>query len=102
MRPALVAFCGLTYRLQRGRCSDVRLLMSVPADSDGITPDWLTAALREAGAIYHARVTVHPVRASNIDGLGKEGIDMANIAGPDWMDDDPGRGRWRLLRAERR
>ena len=31
--------------------------MSVPADSDGITPDWLTAALREAGAIYHARVT---------------------------------------------
>ena len=31
--------------------------MSVPADSDGITPDWLTTVLREAGAIYHARVT---------------------------------------------
>ena len=31
--------------------------MSVPADSDAITPDWLTAALREAGAISHARVT---------------------------------------------
>jgi hypothetical protein len=31
--------------------------MSVPADSDGITPDWLTTALREAGAINHARVT---------------------------------------------
>ena len=31
--------------------------MSVPADSDGITPDWLTAALRDAGAIDHARVT---------------------------------------------
>jgi hypothetical protein len=31
--------------------------MSVPADSDGITPDWLTAALREAGAISHTRVT---------------------------------------------
>lgn len=32
-------------------------LMSVPADSDGITPDWLTAALREAGAISQTRVT---------------------------------------------
>ena len=31
--------------------------MSVPADSDAITPDWLTAALREAEAISHARVT---------------------------------------------
>jgi hypothetical protein len=31
--------------------------MSVPADADGITPDWLTAALREAGAIDDARVT---------------------------------------------
>jgi Ecdysteroid kinase-like family len=31
--------------------------MSLPADSDGITPDWLTTALREAAAIYHARVT---------------------------------------------
>lgn len=31
--------------------------MSVPADSDGITPDWLTAALREAGAISQTRVT---------------------------------------------
>ncbi|HEY6664660.1 MAG TPA: hypothetical protein VI036_05975, partial [Propionibacteriaceae bacterium] len=31
--------------------------MSVSADSDGITPDWLTAALREAGAISHARAT---------------------------------------------
>ena len=31
--------------------------MSVPADSDGITPDWLTAALREARAISHTRVT---------------------------------------------
>jgi hypothetical protein len=31
--------------------------MSVPADSDGITPDWLTTALRDAGAIDHARVT---------------------------------------------
>jgi hypothetical protein len=58
MRPALVAFCGLlVHRIQNHRRSDVRLLMSVPADSDGITLDWLTAALREAGAIYHARVT---------------------------------------------
>ena len=47
----------LVYRLRGGRCSDVRLLMSVPADSDAITPDWLTAALREAEAISHARVT---------------------------------------------
>jgi hypothetical protein len=31
--------------------------MGVPADTDEITPDWLTAALREAGAIDHARVT---------------------------------------------
>jgi hypothetical protein len=31
--------------------------MSVPADSDGITPDWLTAVLRDVGAISHARVT---------------------------------------------
>jgi hypothetical protein len=31
--------------------------MSVPADSDGITLDWLAAALREAGAICDARVT---------------------------------------------
>jgi hypothetical protein len=31
--------------------------MSVPADSDGITSDWLTTALREAGAISHVRVT---------------------------------------------
>jgi hypothetical protein len=31
--------------------------MSVPADSDGITPNWLTAALREAGAMDDARVT---------------------------------------------
>jgi hypothetical protein len=31
--------------------------MSVPADSDGITADWLTTALREGGAIDHARVT---------------------------------------------
>jgi len=57
-RPALVAFGGLlVYRRQGGRCSDVRLVMSVPADSDGITRDWLTTALREAGAVYNARVT---------------------------------------------
>jgi hypothetical protein len=31
--------------------------MSVPTDSDGITPDWLTAALREAGAMSLARIT---------------------------------------------
>jgi hypothetical protein len=31
--------------------------MSIPADSDGITPDWLTAALREAGAIDPVRGT---------------------------------------------
>jgi hypothetical protein len=31
--------------------------MSVPADSDAITPDWLTAALRDVGAISHAGVT---------------------------------------------
>ena len=31
--------------------------MSVPADSDAITPEWLTAALRKAEAISHARVT---------------------------------------------
>ena len=31
--------------------------MSLPADSEAITPDWLTAALREAEAISHARVT---------------------------------------------
>ena len=44
-RPVLVAFRGLlVYRLQGGRRPDVWLLMSVPADSDGITFDWLTAA----------------------------------------------------------
>lgn len=54
----LVAFRGLlVYRLPGGRCSDVLQLMSVPADSDGIIPDWLTVALREAGAISHTRVT---------------------------------------------
>jgi hypothetical protein len=54
----LVAFRGLlVYRLRGGRCSDVRLLMSVPADSDGITSDWLTATLREVGAISEVRVT---------------------------------------------
>jgi Ecdysteroid kinase-like family/Protein of unknown function (DUF1679) len=31
--------------------------MSVPADSDAITPEWLTAALRKADAISPARVT---------------------------------------------
>jgi hypothetical protein len=30
--------------------------MSVPADSDAITPEWLTAALQEAGALDQARV----------------------------------------------
>jgi hypothetical protein len=53
----LVAFCGLVvHRFQGGRCFDVRLLMSVPADPDGITPDWLTTALRDVGAVSHAQV----------------------------------------------
>ena len=30
--------------------------MSVPADPDGITPDWLTAALRDVGAVSYAQV----------------------------------------------
>jgi hypothetical protein len=32
--------------------------MSVPADVDDITLEWLTMALREAGAVHHARVTM--------------------------------------------
>jgi hypothetical protein len=31
--------------------------MSVPAESDAITPKWLTAVLHEAGALDHAQVT---------------------------------------------
>jgi hypothetical protein len=45
--------------------------MSVPADSDGITPDWLTAALREAGAIDHARVT--SIQSGPVGHLGMTG-----------------------------
>jgi hypothetical protein len=42
--------------------------MSVPADSDAITPKWLTAVLREAGAMDQARVT--SIQSAPIGQLG--------------------------------
>jgi Ecdysteroid kinase-like family len=42
--------------------------MSVPADSDAITPKWLTAVLREAGALDQARVT--SIQSAPIGQLG--------------------------------
>jgi hypothetical protein len=42
--------------------------MSVPADSDAITPKWLTTVLREAGALDQARVT--SIQSAPIGQLG--------------------------------
>jgi hypothetical protein len=42
--------------------------MSVPADSDAITPKWLTAVLRAAGALDQARVT--SIQSAPIGQLG--------------------------------
>ena len=46
--------------------------MSIPAGSDGITPDWLTTALREAGAISHARVT--SIQSGPVGHMGMTGL----------------------------
>jgi hypothetical protein len=45
--------------------------MSVPADSKAITSDWLTAALREAGAISHARV--NSIQSGPVGHMGMTG-----------------------------
>ena len=69
----LVALRGLlVYRLRGGRCFDVRVLMSVPADPDAITPEWLTAALRDVGALSHARVT--SIQSGPVGHMGMTGL----------------------------
>ena len=50
---------------------DTRPRMSVPADSEAITPKWLTAVLHEAGALDQARVT--SIESAPIGQLGFTG-----------------------------
>jgi hypothetical protein len=45
--------------------------MSIPADADEITPEWLTAALHQAGALHQARVT--SIQAAPLGQLGFTG-----------------------------
>ena len=45
--------------------------MGVPADTDEITQEWLTAALHQAGALDQARVT--SIQAAPIGRLGFTG-----------------------------
>ena len=45
--------------------------MSVPANSEAITPNWLTAVLHEAGALDQARVT--SIESAPIGQLGFTG-----------------------------
>jgi hypothetical protein len=45
--------------------------MSIPADADEISPEWLTAVLREAGAVESSRVT--SIQSGSVGALGFTG-----------------------------
>jgi hypothetical protein len=51
--------------------------MSVPADSDAITPKWLTAVLHEAGALDHAQV--RSIQSAPVGQLGFGGKQIRRL-----------------------
>src|SRR5215216_1506825 len=77
--------------------------MSVPADSDAITLEWLTAALQEAGALDQARVNwiqsarwpagICRTALATANQLRQPGTGCTDVAGGEVLGPAPGRAR---------